>query len=175
MARHNLFAPETAVTKDENGNMTAAASKKIITDKNRETIETITETTVTLPAGAVLTGHWTEVSNVVTFFVNYKGTILDTEGDVKGRRSDTFTRAVAVGHVFYGKQTVGQDQVFGAEANEKITAAFTNEFDANNPNPQIVIQYLRECTQKSDTGTDYATSVRIKALGANSKMIEENT
>lgn len=174
-----LFEPEAAVTIDENGIMQAAAAKKITVSKDGETVEHIGGVPVVLPSNAVLTGRWTEISNVVMFFVNYKGTILDVEGDVSGRRSDTFTKSVAVGHVFYGKQTVGNDHLFGTSANQQITGAFSPEFteafDPYNPNTQIVIEYLRDCTKGSTTGTDYETSMEISSHGANSAMVEANT
>lgn len=175
-----LLEPGAAVSKNADGSMRVAASKIIATDeKKQETVQTITEETLTLFAGTVLTGRWTEVSNAVTFYVNYKGTILDVEGDVQGRRNDTFTKAVAIGHVFYGKQKVGDDQIFGADANALISGAFapqfTERFDEDNPNTQIVVEYLRECTVPSETGTDYETKLGLSAPGANNTMVEENT
>lgn len=174
-----LFEPEAAVTKDENGIIQATASKKITVSEDGETVEHIDDTPVVLPSNAVLTGRWREISSVVMFFVNYKGTILDVEGDVSGRRSDTFTKSVAVGHVFYGERKVGADQLFGTSANQQITGAFSPEFaeafDPHNPNPQIVIEYLRDCTKGSTTGEGYETSMEIAAPGANSAMVEANT
>lgn len=172
-----LFDPETLVTRSNDGTMQAAASKTIVTNADKtETIQPLDEETlVTLPSGATLTGHWTEISNVVTFFVNYKGTILDTEGDVAGRRTDTFTRSPAVGRVFYGKQTVGVDNTFATAANQEITSYFSPGFDPDNPNPQIVIAYLRTCTQSPTTGDDYETAMNTPAPGANSAMVEANT
>lgn len=171
-----LFDPEAEIGRDSKGDMIVCASKTITTDDDgNDVITKITETEVVLPAGAVLTGHWTEVSNVATFFVNYKGTILDTEGDVSGRRSDTFTKTVAIGHVFYGKQKVGADQTFGAEANAEITAAFRAGFDPDDPNTQIVISYLRTMTSVETPGEAYATDMNLLSPGANSKVIEANT
>lgn len=172
-----LFDPETPVTRSDDGAMQAAASKRIVTnDDKTETIQPLDEETpVTLPSGATLTGHWTEISSVVTFFVNYKGTILDTEGDVTGRRADTFTRSPAVGHVFYGRQTVGADDTFAAAADQEISSYFSPAFDPDNPNPQIVIAYLRTCTKSSTTGEDYETAMNTAAPGANNAMVEANT
>lgn len=171
-----LFDPETPVTGSGDGTIQAAASKIIVTNADKtETIQAIGETTVDLPSGATLTGHWTEISNMVTFFVNYKGTILDTEGDVSGRRTDTFTRSPAVGHVFYGRQTVGADNTFAAAADQEISSYFSPGFDPDNPNPQIVIAYLRTCTVPSDDGTNYVTAMNKAAPGANNAMVEANT
>lgn len=173
-----LFDPGAVITKKEtDGTISVTAAKTITQDANGNDIITPLETeeNIILPTGATLTGHWTEVSNVVTFFVNYKGTILDTEGDVGNRRSDTFTLAVAVGHVFYGKQTVGQDNVFGHAANAAITAAFAPTFDPENPNTQIVVEYLRECTQEPTGAQAYVTSMQIAAPGANSSKVADNT
>lgn len=177
-----LLEPGASVTVLEDGTCQVTAYKTIVTESG-QTVETVqaldSPVNLTLSKGTVLTGRWTEVSNVVTFFVNYKGTILDVEGDVTGRRKDTFTLAVAVGHVFYGKLKVGDDQIFGTGANEQITGAFspdfTESFEKDNPNTQIVIEYLRECTKPSTTGTGYETSMRIEAHGANSAMVESNT
>lgn len=171
-----LFDPEAEIDRDSNRDMIVRASKTITTDDDgNDVITKITETEVVLPAGAVLTGHWTEVSNVATFFVNYKGTILDTEGDVSGRRSDTFTKTVAIGHVFYGKQKVGADQTFGAEANAEITAAFRAGFDPDDPDTQIVISYLRTMTRAATSDMTYDTDMNLSSPGANSKVIEANT
>ncbi len=175
-----LLEPGAAVTRLADGTLQVTASKIIKTDENdNDQVQPIAETPVNIPQGTTLTGKWTEVSSVVTFYVNYKGTILDVEGDVSGRRTDTFTRSVAVGHVFYGKTKVGEDQVFGTSANEAITGSFapefTEAFDAHNPNTQIVIEYLRVCTQESEDGTNYATSMEKEAHGANSKALEADT
>lgn len=171
-----LFDPETPVTRNSDGTMQAIAKAIITNDDETETIQPLDEETpVTLPSGATLTGHWTEISNVVTFFVNYKGTILDTEGDVTGRRTDTFTRSPAVGHVFYGKQTVGADKTFAVAADQEISSYFSPAFDPDNPNPQIVIAYLRTCTKSSTTGEDYETAMNTAAPGANNAMVEANT
>lgn len=184
-----LFEPEAEIT-TANGTRTVTAAKKITTESGVDTITAIeTPVTVTLPDGAKLTGHWTEVSNVVTFFVNYKGTILDTEGDVTGRRQDTFTKSVAVGHVFYGKAKVGTDGTFAAGANQQIVSAispdFTQQFNPDNPETQIVIEYLRECTGTNPDaevgpngpveGTNYVTSMQLNSHGANSAMVAANT
>ena len=185
-----LFDPEAAITIDEKGEMTVIATRKVISGSDGDTIENIDKIPVILPGGAELRGHWTEVSNVVTFFVNYKGTILDTEGDVRDRRTDTFTKAVAVGHVFYGKLTVGDDQMFGSGANAQITSAiaadFTQQFNPDNPDTQIVIEYLRECTvplhgdiedpdKGPQEGTNYTTSMRLDTPGANNTAVVANT
>lgn len=171
-----LLEPGAQVS-GQNGALQVTATMFIDMDdeiKNLEKAELLT-----LPSGTVLTGRWTEVSNVVTFFVNYKGTILDVEGNVSGRRQDTFTKAVAVGHVFYGKIKVGDDQLFGTEANKQITNAFSPDFveafDKANRNTQIIIEYMRECTKGSETGTDYETAMQIEAHGANSVMVESDT
>lgn len=172
-----LLDPGSTVTKGENGALTVTAGKQIVTDADgNETIKTISPDMLTLPAGTALRGHWTEVSNVVTFFVNYKGTILDTEGNVSGRRTDTFTKAVAVGHVYFGRLRVGEDQTFAADANAEITNAFRPEFDPSSEETQIVVEYLRECTKESTTGTDYETAIDPDgAYGANSLRVEAAT
>lgn len=153
-----LFEPGAAFTKTDAGEIQ-------VTDVNG--------TTVTLPDGAVLRGKWTEVSNVVTFFVNYGGTILDVEGDVKGRNKGEFTRAVAVGHVFYGRETAGTDETFATGVNAAITKMFQPKFDPANPDTQIVIVGLRTCTSYNEG--QYTTAMNTEAHGANSHMLEAST
>lgn len=169
---------------DDEGNVYLLPAGAEITKNAEDTGFTVTDSEgneVFLPKGTMLKGKWTEVSNVVTFYVNYKGTILDTEGDVSGRRQDTFTKSVAVGHVFYGKLKVGEDSVFGTGANEQITGSFAPEFsdhfESGNPNTQIVIEYMRECTLTSTTGEGYQTEIPAKDeyRGVNSKTVEKNT
>lgn len=170
-----LLAPSASITRNEEGEVQVSATKQIVVVDGEEVIQSIDATTLTLSPGAVLTGRWSEVSNVVTFFVNYTGTILDVEEDVTGRRHETFTRSVAVGHVFYGRLTVGDNQTFGSAANRAITASFAPEFDKDNPNTQIVIEYLRDCTKGSQTGDGYETSMQQDAHGANSNVLVANT
>lgn len=155
-----LFKPGAAFTKTDAGEIQ-------VTDVNG--------TTVTLPDGAVLRGKWTEVSNVVTFFVNYGGTILDVEGDVAGRNEEEFTRAVAVGHVFYGRETAGNNNIFATDVNAKITDMFQPAFDPANPDTQIVIDCLRRCTEVEIPGESYQTAMNNPAPGANSHMLEAST
>lgn len=177
-----LLDPEAGFQQKDDGTIFVSASRKIGQD---DVIEPIPKTEVTLPEGARLVGHWTEISNVVSFFINYKGTILDTEGDVTGRRADTFTKSVAVGHVFYGKQKVGVDGTFGRDANAKITSAFRDKFDKDDLSTQIVVEYLRDCIEafhgdvdegaEPTEGTNYKTSMSIYSPGANSIMVKNNT
>jgi len=95
-----------------------------------------------LPSGTILKGKWTEVSDVALFFVNYSGTILDTEGDVSGRNQMEFTPCVGVARIYHGKVNYGGDGVFAAEANYEIQACFSNTYDPNNPNTQVVMDYV---------------------------------
>lgn len=155
-----LFEPGAAFTQTDAGEIQ-------VTDVNG--------TTVTLPDGAVLRGKWTEVSNVVTFFVNYGGTILDVEGDVAGRNQWEFTRAVAVGHVFYGRETAGNNNIFATDVNAKITDMFQPKFDPANPDTQIVIVGLRTRTSYDENTKQYTTAMNTEAHGANSHMLEAST
>lgn len=129
---------------------------------------------VTLSSGAVLRGKWSEVSNVVSFYVNYTGTILDIEGDVAGRKG-AFTLSVALGHVFYGKIRAGNDAVYATEINNQITQMFRDQFDPDDPSTQIVIECMRVCTEKPTSTTAYETAMSKEALGANSHMLESST
>lgn len=158
----HLFAPGAELTETDTG-------EKRATDTEGNS--------VTIPTGAVLRGKWTEVSNVVTFFVCYNGTILDVEGDVGPRSTREFTRAVAVGHVFYGKAKVGEDEIFGQEVNATIESMFSPEFDADDPNTQIVIDCLRTCTRRPSASgaNDYEVAMNLPSLGTNERMVEDNT
>lgn len=99
-----------------------------------------------LPTGTTLKGEWTEVSDVALFFVNYSGTILDTEGDVSGRNQSEFTPCVGIARIYHGTETFGSDGNFAAEANHKIQASFVNEYDPSNPGTQIVMLYVSTST-----------------------------
>ncbi len=120
-----------------------------------------------LPSGTVLTGIWTEISDIVMFFVNYSGTVLDVEGDVTGRDTSLFTGIIAIGHVYFGTTKVGEDAYFATEADEEIRSAFTFSVDMDDGTTvQIVIDYVTEY----DGGT---TSYYNDAEGINDEMLEE--
>lgn len=103
-----------------------------------------------LPVGTTLVGQWTEVSDLVQFYVNYSGTILDKEGDVSGRNQKEFTGVIGIGHIYYGKKTVGNDTVFATEANEDIKLTFAGDFDPDNPKTQIVMDFVSTCSTDAD-------------------------
>ncbi len=111
----------------------------------------------TLSPGTTLTAQWTEVSDIVLFFVNYSGTILDTEGNVSGRNQKDFTGIIAIGRIYYGKQQAGQDDVFGNDANKSIRIKFTNRFNPDDPETQVVMAYVTAYDEKvpsNDTASD---------------------
>lgn len=95
-----------------------------------------------LPGGTALTAQWTQVSDIVLFFVNYTGTVLDTENDVSGRNQKDFTGIVGIGRVYFGAEQAGQDKVFGNKADQNIRLKFTNQFDPNTPATQVVMEYV---------------------------------
>lgn len=109
---------------------------------------------VTLPAGAVLKGKWQQVSAPVYFFVNYTGTILDTEGDVAGRNDSAFLNGTAIGHIFFAEDKVGADGSYALAVHEAISAMFRSkenldlELDGDIPT-QILIE-----TATTADGTD---------------------
>lgn len=103
-----------------------------------------------LPIGTVLKGKWKEISDTVLFFVNYSGTILDREGNVSGRNQKEFTPCVGIGRVYNGTLKVGDDEHFALEADSAIDALFTKEYDPNNPDTQIVMEYVAYAEQKDD-------------------------
>lgn len=105
-------------------------------------IEDIDGTERILPQGATLTADWKEISDIVLFYVNYSGTILDTDGDVEGRNQGEFTGEIGIGHVYYGAIQAGKDEEFAADADATIRIDFTKEFDPDNPHTQIVMDYI---------------------------------
>lgn len=120
-----------------------------------------------VPEGATFVGKWTEISDLVQFYVNYTGTILDTEGDVKGRNQGHFTPIIAIGHVYYGYVQAGSDSVFGSDADKQIRVDFTYQFDPDNPNAQIVMDYITEYTDDGD-------NIYVPAGGINDSVLEEH-
>lgn len=141
-----LFDENAAVTVKETGIHITPKEKMVVTTNGDETISSWVAYTgtepVTLAPGTTLTAKWTQVSDVVLFFVNYTGTILDTEGDVTGRNQKDFTGIVGIGRVYYGKEQAGRDGVFGNDANEQIRIKFTNSFDPDDPETQVVMEYV---------------------------------
>ena len=148
----HLFDPETPVTMNNDGTYTG-----IDTDGN----------TVIIASDATFTGQWTEVSSPVYFFVNYEGTILDTEGDVSGRNTGAYTPVMAVGTLYFGVETVGNDNVFATDANRKISAMITSSanFVFDEDIPQIIIDHL--------TIYDGETIYNYEATDANASMLAE--
>lgn len=135
-----LLAEGAAVWLNEAGKIVAQAKAKL-EDGVQKPLET-GETQVILEPGTTLTGQWTEVSDLALFFVNYSGTILDTEDDVSGRNQRDFTGIVGIGHVYYGTQQAGSDNVFGSDANQQIRVKFVPAFDPNDAEAQIVMDYI---------------------------------
>lgn len=82
---------------------------------------------VSVPPFTTLEGEWVQASSPIFFFINHKGTILDTEGDVAGRNQASFLNGTAIGHVFFGTTKVGQDGTFALAVNETITAMFRSK------------------------------------------------
>ncbi len=96
----------------------------------------------TLPSGTTLTAQWTEISDIVMFFVNYSGTVLDIEGDVSGQNQKEFTGIISIGHASFGTTSVGSDSTFAAEADTTIRNDFAYTADYDNEIVQIVIEYV---------------------------------
>lgn len=94
--------------------------------------------------GIIFTAKYTEICDLVLFFVNYSGTILDTEDNVTGRNQGDFTGVVALGHIYYGTQTVGQNDTFLMATDSQIKSYFRYEADLEDPSTQIVISHLAE-------------------------------
>lgn len=103
-----------------------------------------------VPIGTTLKGKWKQISDTVMFFVNYSGTILDTEGNVSGRNQKEFTPCVGIARVYFGVNQVGDDNLFATETDTTIDSFFVKSYDPNNPNTQIVMEYVAEAEQKDD-------------------------
>ncbi|MCD7823706.1 MAG: LPXTG cell wall anchor domain-containing protein [Oscillospiraceae bacterium] len=97
---------------------------------------------VALPSGTKLTAQWTEISDIVMFFVNYSGTVLDVEGDVTGRNQKEFTGIISIGHVYFGTTRVGSDSTFASDADATIREDFAYTVNYNDEIVQIVIEYV---------------------------------
>ncbi len=138
-----IIDPETEVTKDSDGNLVVQARQ--VTLDSEGCISSIGSgySSYTIPNTSLLKGGWRKVSSPVTFFVNYKAAILDTEGDVSGRGTSEFTGVVAVARLFFGTTTVGGDGNYAKSTNETITSYFTSQddFDYDSGKTSIVIKY----------------------------------
>lgn len=158
-----LFAEDAQVALDTDGkiHIQAIAQKVATTDEKGNTTYTYSyyevgeAPEITLEPGTTLTGQWTQVSDLVLFFVNYTGTILDTEGDVAGRNANQFTPVVSIGRVYYGALQVGNDRFFGGDANEAIRLKFVNNFDYSDPDPQIIIDFVTVYDTDTDSYTPF--------------------
>ncbi len=119
----------------------------------------------TLASGTTLTAHWTEVSDIVMFFVNYSGTVLDIEGNVSGRNQQQFTGIVAIGHIYFGTVTVGSDSTFAADADAKIRSYFAYE-----PSYTDVVEIVIDYATIYENGK---TTIYNLAEGINDSMLDE--
>ncbi len=133
-----LLAPGTTVTTKSTNSITVTPVAVISED---DSFIPYTGEPITIPAGTTLHGHWTEVSAPVYFFINYTGTILDTEGDVTGRSTSNFMNGAAVGRVYYGRTTVGSDGSYANAAHQQISSLFTDvaHLDLDSRETQLVI------------------------------------
>lgn len=120
------------------------------TDSNSFLVTDQEGNTVSVPSGSTFVGEWELVSSPVEFFVNYGGTILDTEGDVALRDQKEFTKCIAVGTLLFGKSTVGTDTEFANNAHEKITAMITpsEDVDFERKESQIILEYLSDYSEE---------------------------
>ena len=99
---------------------------------------------VAVPNGTMFHGQWKIISSPVEFFINYGGTILDTEGDVATRGTVAFTKCASVGTLLYGKNTVGKENLWANEPHEAITAMITPSENVNfeSEDSQIILCLL---------------------------------
>lgn len=159
--KKHKFAPDaTVIPKGDN-------SAVVLTDKDGVSVE--------IPAGSTLQGEWVQVSAPVYFFVNYTGTILDTEGDVAGR-GGAFLNGTAIGHILFAKQTVGSSGTYALAVHEEISSMFRSKdnvdlpSDGSIPATQIIIE-----TATTAEGEDLALTNDEKYGEANAKIILKAT
>lgn len=129
--------------------------------------------TVTIPPGATLQGKWDQVAAPVYFFVNYTGTILDTEGDVKPRHSSNYLDGVAIGWIFFGKEVAGANGTYALDVHEEINAMFTNREDLDlelklDHRPQILI------ISATNIGSSGNPQHDLTYGGSNAKIISDS-
>ncbi len=91
----------------------------------------------------LFTGGWRRVSSPIKFFVNYNAAIVNTEGDILNLGRNDFTGVVAIGHLFFGTETIGATGDYVKVTNEKITSLIGSEadFDYYSGESKIVIKY----------------------------------
>lgn len=103
------------------------------------------EKTVSVPYGTKLIGKWTQISDIIAFYINENGSVLDMEGDVERRGVDQFTNALAVGRVYFtdeiisdSHEIVGKEDTYGKDADEVICSFIDKTTEKIN----IVLEYV---------------------------------
>lgn len=126
---------------------------------------------VAVPNGTMFHGQWKIISSPVEFFINYGGTILDTEGDVATRGTVAFTKCASVGTLLYGKNTVGKENLWANEPHEAITAMITPSENVNfeSENSQIILETLTDYVD-----SEHKVYYNNKHHGANFSMLQES-
>lgn len=163
--KEHLFAPNAPVTHNTDGTFR---------------VEDTQGNTVVIPPEATFTGKWKQITSPAYYFVNYAGTILDTEGDVSRRVGSEFTPVVAVGTLFFGSNSaVGSDNQFGVETGTRISIMITSSANLNfdNENPQVVISHVTQYNgqpiynaKAPDTNSNLLMEALLKWIRADDNM-----
>ncbi|MBO5387373.1 MAG: hypothetical protein J6A59_04450, partial [Lachnospiraceae bacterium] len=106
----------------------------IVLDGTNVSVVDINGSKVTLPSGTILKGKWQQISDVVLFYVNYKGFYNE---DASTPYED-FTPCMGIAYIYNG--SIEYD---GIEYDKDIENLVVSEYDPLNTNTQIVLQYVR--------------------------------
>ena len=118
--------------------------------------------------------RYKEMCDVVLMFVNYTGTILDTEDDVAGRNMKDFTGVVVIGHIYNGKLTVGHNETFKMSTDAEIKSYFRHEYDPNDDSTQIVVSHLAMVQNENVTFIERAGSNPTEVEASVLNYIKDN-
>ncbi|GAB6159557.1 SpaA isopeptide-forming pilin-related protein [Howardella ureilytica] len=148
----------------EGAEITKSGTNAVITDVNGNR--------VTVPTGTILKGKWTQISDVVRFFIGRNATILDTVGDTQKRANPLWTGQIAVGHIYYAQSDyIGSDTIMYSWANEAIRSSFAHSFDPNNLSTQIVIDYVTSQASKTAQENRYTPADGINATELDTSLL----
>ena len=156
---------------DTDGNVCQIPANADISIVDGETVEIldINGEVHSFASGTVMTAKYTEFSDVISFYVNYSGTILDVAGDVSSRNVNEYTKAIAVGHIYKGKEFFSEGVTFDRSVNSNIISLFTSSYDSENPNAQIVIEGI------ADLSNDNYSLIKFEpATGKNHLQLAEH-
>lgn len=97
-----------------------------------------------LPIGTTLTGRWTQISDLVMFFVNTGDTMLETQNDkvVTSTANPYYIQVLAVGHIYNSSGSSIPGNTIQKENHAVILSKIVPEYDPNSPQTQVVIDAI---------------------------------